>query len=181
MLLVAIASLTKKNVNYDHQWWYQSLLKMSAIVCVLMGLGVHSLFALNYAKYISNSESREQFYLRNVGYYNVVKWINDNLTSSDRIINPIRYNNYLFEVPYFYLNDSSQPVIGNHSLVNSVKFIKQLEMQRISHILICDTMAGEMLSSVQYQELKKINTVTYSSRTLGVSDKTSCKIFQIKK
>ena len=123
-------------------------------------------------------EIRDTFYSRNIGYYNVVQWVNKNLSPSDRILNPVRYLNYLFEVPYFYLKSSSQILIENHSLANTEKIYNQLITQRITHIINSDGMADILVDRGLFYDLIKFNTVVYYSRTLGDSKKVSCRIIK---
>jgi hypothetical protein len=162
-----------------HKVWGHFLWKMSATICILMGLGIQSLFMINYVKYHLLQETRDSFYSRNISYYNVVQWVNKNLSPSDRILNPVRYLNYLFEVPYFYLKSSSQILIEDHSSANTEKIYNQLITQRITHIINSDGIADILVDRGLFYDLKKFNTVVYYSRTLGVSEKSKSKIFRI--
>ena len=161
-----------------HKVWGHFLWKMSATICILMGLGIQFIFSLNYIKYHILQETRDSFYSRNIGYYNVVQWVNKNLSPSDRILNPVRYLNYLFEVPYFYLKSSSQILIEDHSSANTEKIYNQLITQRITHIINSDDMADILVDRGLFYDLKKFNTVVYISRTLGYTKKVSCRIIQ---
>jgi hypothetical protein len=96
--------------------------------------------------------------MRNVGYYNVLQWINKNLSTSDRIANPIRYLNYLFEVPYFYLRNSSQNLINTHSLDNIDKIIKQLNTENINHIIDWNELAKILVNKKIYKVLISFDT-----------------------
>jgi hypothetical protein len=117
--------------------------------------------------------------MRNVGYYNVLQWINKNLSTSDRIANPIRYLNYLFEVPYFYLRNSSQNLINTHSLDNIDKIIKQLNTENINHIIDWNELAKILVNKKIYKVLISFDTVTHSSRTIGISAKSKSRIIRI--
>ena len=145
-----------------------------------MGLGIQSLFTLNYVKYHLTQESRDAYYLRNIGSYNLVQWINKNLGTSDRIANPIRYLNYLFEVPYFYLRSSSQNLINYpHSLDNIDKIIKQLNTENINHIIDWHEVTKILVKKKIYKVLISFDTVALSSRTLGISEKSKSRIIRI--
>ena len=133
------------------------LWKISAAICIFLGLGIQSLFTLNYAKYHLTQETRDVFYLRNVGYYNVVKWINKNLNESNRIGNSIRYLNYLIEIPY-YSTRSTQSLFSRYPSTESQNIYNELKRLKITHIM-CDF--DSSFSSKYYFE-----TITFSSRTL---------------
>ena len=82
-----------------------------------------------------------------------MQWVNKNLSPSDRILNPVRYLNYLFEVQYFYLKSSSQILIENHSLANTEKIYNQLITQRITHIINSDGMADILVDRGLFYDL----------------------------
>ena len=150
-----------------HQAWGHLLWKMSATICILIGIGIQSIFSLNYMKYHILKETRDTFYSRNIGYYNVVQWVNKNLTSSDRILTPIRYLNYLIEVPYFYLKDSSQILIDTDSLAGSEKIYNQLKSQNITHLINWGNHSDILVDSGLFNEFMRFNTVSFQSRTLS--------------
>jgi hypothetical protein len=162
-----------------YQTWAYMLWRMSATICILMGLGIQSIFTLNYAKYHLNQENRDTFYSRNIGHYNAVQWINENLTSSDRIANPIRYFNYLLEVPYLHMKSSSQILIDTHSLADSERLFNQLIAQRITHLINWGNMSDILVNRNLFHDVKIFNTVCYSSRTLGLPMRSSCRIIRI--
>ena len=162
-----------------HQAWGHLLWKMSATTCILIGFVIQSIFSLNYMKYHFLNETRDTFYSRNVGSYNVVQWINKNLTSSDRIVNPIRYLNYLIEVPYFYLKSYSQIQIETHSLANTERIIGQLNTENISHTINWTPMADTLVHKDIFNILISFDTEDYLSRTLGISVKSKSRIFSI--
>jgi hypothetical protein len=165
------------------------LLQTSMTICIIMGLGIHSLFGLNYFKYHVKSESREEFLARNVGYYNVVQWINANLPDNARIANPIRYLNYLIEKPYIYLNAESQALVETHKHSNLKKLLRQLDEQQITHIIISPsvelwkTSKNNLLDKLIYSKvilpIQSFDTYTYHSRTLGKSSRTSAGIIRL--
>ena len=130
-------------------------------------------------KYHILKETRDTFYSRNVGSYNVVQWINKNMTSSDRIVNPIRYLNYLIEVPYFYLKNSSQILIDTHSSASTERIIGQLNAENVSHIINWNSMADTLVKKNIFKVLISFDTDAYLSRTLGISVKSKSRIFRI--
>ena len=157
-----------------------SLWKMSATICILMGFGIQSIFSINYIKYHLSQETRDTFYLRNIGYYNVVQWINKNLTLADRVANPIRYLNYLLQVPYLYLKSSSQFLIDTNSLNDSERVFKQLKTQRINYIIGWKDIGDILVSKNLFYNKQKFNTVVYISRTLGISKRVTVVVFAIR-
>ena len=150
------------------QKWGHLLWKMSAIICILIGLGIQMIFSVNYAKYHFLQETRDAFYLRNTGRYNVVQWINNNLSTLDRVANPVRYLNYLFEVPYFYLA-TAQSLVNIHSLVGSETIFDQLKSQKITHIIDWGPNGDILVESGLFFDLKKFDSHVYYSRTLNAS------------
>jgi len=162
-----------------HQDWGHLLWKMSATICIMIGLGIQSIFSLNYMKYHFLNETRDTFYSRNIGSYNVVQWINKNLTSSDRIVNPIRYLNYLIEVPYFYFKNYSQIQIDTHSSASSEKILGQLNAEKVSHTINWNPMADTLANKNIFKVLISFETDEYLSRTLGISVKSKSRIFRI--
>ena len=160
------------------QTWGHLLWKMSATICILIGLGIQSLFMINYVKYHLLQETRDSFYLRNVGRYNLVQWINKNLTTSDRIANPIRYLNYLLEVPYIYLRNPKQLQIGTHSTSRSERIIEKLTGKIVTHVIGWNHIVDNMVKKNIYKAIS-FEVVTYSSRTLGIPEKSKSKIFRI--
>jgi len=158
--------------------WGHLLLKLSTTFCILIGIGIQTLFTLNYAKYHLRQETRDAFYLRNVGNYNVVQWINNNLSTHDRIANPIRYLNYLFEVPYLYVKRSSQIFIDTHSTDSTERIMVQLNTENISHIICWPDISETLIKKDKFHSLKVFKSIVYNSRTLGEMTTTTCKIIQ---
>ena len=158
--------------------WCEHLLKASAVVCIFMGFGIHILFSLNYMKYYILQETRDMFYARNIGSY-VVQWINNNLTSSDRIANPTRYLNYLLEVPYIYLNNPKQLQIGAQSIFSSERIIEKLTGKIVTHVIDWSQIVDNMVKKNIYSVIT-FEVITYNSRTLGIPKKSKRNIFLIK-
>ena len=153
------------NKTFGHLLW-----KMSVTICILMGLLVQTLFAINYAKYHLTQETRDAFYLRNIGHYNVVQWINENLNASDKVGNPVRYLNYLIEIPYYSLR-STQSLIEKYLPNEKRDVYNQLKKQNITHV-ICDLDSN-------FSNKKYFETNVFSSRTLNKSTKSSCNIVKL--
>ena len=116
--------------------------------------------------------------MRNVGRYNLVQWINKNLTTSDRIANPIRYLNYLLEVPYIYLRNPKQLQIGTHSTSRSERIIEKLTGKIVTHVIGWNHIVDKMVKKNIYKAIS-FEVVTNSSRTLGIPEKSKSKIFRI--
>ena len=108
-----------------------------------------------------------------------MQWINRNLNTSDRIANPIRYLNYLIEVPYLYLKSPSQILTDNHSSASSERIIRQLNTENISHIIDWNPTTDTLLNKNIYKVLISFETVGYLSRTLGIPVDSKSRILRI--
>lgn len=165
------------------------LLHFSVMFCILSGLCIHSLFTLNYLRFHMNGESRDEFLTRNIGYYKVVQWLNVNLSKEDRVLNPIRYLNYLIEVPYFYLNPNQQSLVEIHDKAIFSKFLRQLKEQKITHLIVSpsiekwefdqNNLMSKLIHSQMTHSLVSIETATYHSRTLGKPSPTSAGVIKV--
>jgi len=172
----------------EHQSWAYILWKMSAVICILMGIGIQFIFSLNYIKYHLSEETRDTFYSRNIGYYNVVQWINKNLSSSHRIANPIRYLNYLFDVPYFYIS-SSQVLIDTLSTSDIKELFQQIYKQRITHIIVRpkiiqwkserNDLAAKLINNNLFYDLHSFDVRILHSKTLGITNNGTAGIIQV--
>ena len=151
---------------------------MSATICILMGLGIQSLFMINYVKYHLLQETKDSFYLRNVGHYNIVQWVNKSLTTSDRIANPIRYLNYLLEVPYIYLGNPNQLQISTHSTSRSERIIEKSTGKIVNNVIGWNHIIDNMVKKNIYKAIS-FEVDIYNSRTLGILKKSKIKFFRI--
>lgn len=124
-----------------HRWAFArgTIKPLMAVVIVTLGfqLAAYSLFGLNYARYFVSGETREVFLRRNVHSYDVVPWINENLSSDDRLYLISRQLNYLLDVPYFYASTRQEGQIDIRPNANDPQlFLRQLKVLGISHLLV---------------------------------------------
>ena len=173
--------------------WCRQLFIISSTICIILGLGIHCIFSTNYIKHHFINENRDQYYYRNIGYYNVVKWINLNLTKENKVVNPIRYLNYLIDIPYFYLKINYQTLIRIDSSFEIDKIINDLNKQKISHIIISPKWEEQSIIGDDYKIYSKIaskklltiikdfNSKSFTSRTLGTPSSETASILAFDK
>jgi hypothetical protein len=68
-----------------------------AVLAIVWQLGGQTLFGLNYARYVFTGEDREAFLRRNISHYELVPWINNHLSATDRVLTFERQLLYLFD------------------------------------------------------------------------------------
>jgi len=188
IIILSSTILIYKSYHIKGFIWCRYIFILSSSICIIIGIGIHIIFASNYLKYHLIDENRDQFYHRNVGYYNVVKWINTNLSKNDIVVNPIRYINYLLDIKYFYLRKNYQTSIIIDSNLDIKKIIKDLQKNNITHIIISPKWEEQSIFGDDhkiYSELATKNWLTklidfetksFPSRTLGVASKETASI-----
>jgi hypothetical protein len=82
------------------------------------------------------------------------------------------------EVPYIYLGNPAQLQIGNHSTSRSERIIEKLTGKIVTHVIGWNQIVDTMVKKHIYKAII-FDVVTYSSRTLGISEKSKNKIFRI--
>ena len=117
-----------------------------------------------------------------------MQWINKNLSSSHRIANPIRYLNYLFDVPYFY-NSSSQVLIDTLSTSDIKELFQQIYKQRITHIIVRpkiiqwtserNDLAAKLINNNLFYDLHSFDVRILHSKTLGITNNGTAGIIQV--
>ena len=119
-------------------------LAAAAGLAILVQLGGHAVFALNYARYVFSDESREAFLRRNVSRFAPVPWVNANLTENDRILLVYTPLLYLLEVPYYSAHVMTQ-ILVDHTprATDPGKFLAQLKAQGITHLLLVQKVSPE--------------------------------------
>jgi hypothetical protein len=166
-----------------HRWarTYQLLKPLTAIVLITLGvqLAGHSVFALNYARYLASDESREAFLRRNVHSYDAVIWINQNLTPNDRLYTISRQFNYLLDVPYFYAHIQQEGWTDiRPEAIDPARFYRQINDRNITHLLVSGDPAIEapenglnqwrpLLRMDCVEVVAKIDTLSIGSRSLA--------------
>ena len=82
------------------------------------------------------------------------------------------------EVPYIYLRNPVTLQIGNHSTSHSERIIEKLTGKIVTHVIGWNQIVDIMVKKHIYKAII-FDVVTYSSRTLGISEKSKNKIFRI--
>lgn len=109
-----------------------------AVVLVLglqgVGFGV---FSLPYLTQLARGESRDAFLTRMVGSYPAVRWVNEHLSRTDRVLASHRDSLYLFDVPYVMGTARFQAVIDLLGAeTDPGRFVRQTREQGITHMII---------------------------------------------
>jgi len=116
---------------------------MSVIIAILIALNVSYIkdrfYTINPTKYILNSETRDEFLTRNLGYYPAVKYINENLPDDSKMFFIFIGNQgYYLDRAYYY--DSSFGMKTIEGMVGASKdernFKEYLYSMEATHILM---------------------------------------------
>ena len=135
IVLIVLAVLGERAAR-DNTAMSRALLFGLLASCAIQ-IGGHLIFTLGYAERLVRNEGRDAFLSRNVLLYDVVPWINQNLSRPDRLLLVERQLAYFIDVPVFYGLDSTQGAIEMHGDARDLgKFGDQLEREKISHVLI---------------------------------------------
>jgi hypothetical protein len=119
-------------------------LAAAAGLAILVQLGGHGVFALNYARYVFSGESREDFLRRNVSRFAPIPWINANLTENDRILLVYTPLLYLLEVPHYSAHVMTQILVDHTPRARDPKrFLEQLKALGITHLLLAQKVSPE--------------------------------------
>ena len=98
--------------------------------------GVHGLFALNYAKFLSGGSDREVFLQRNVNGYAAVPWINKNLPEAERLFIQHRQLRYYLNAPSILGAYLQGEIEVRPNATNARKLHRQLRQARVTHLLL---------------------------------------------
>lgn len=162
---------------------YLRPLILATILTIGLQFGGHGIFAMNYARHVYSGENRDQFLVRNIGAYEAVHWINDNLGATDKIYSMLRHVNYLLEVPNYYAHFLQETLTDiRPTSDNPERFFRQLRKLGITHILTSSTDEnGQATGFGQWKSLtarncldliKSVQIITRGSRTLPIISKS---------
>jgi len=168
-----------------HRWVSATGHSHSLILAIILTIGIqlggHGLFAINFARYVFSSESRDHFLARNVNEYEAIKWINDNLKATDTVYSMLRHVNYLFEIPNYYAHFIHEVTTDIRPTANNPKlFFHQLNKLKITHILVEKLSDNRVTGFEQWRplaargcldQIKSIQYVLNASRTLSLPAK----------
>ncbi|MEA3471121.1 MAG: hypothetical protein U9R24_05350, partial [Thermodesulfobacteriota bacterium] len=119
------------------------IIMMSVVIIILIGLNISYMkdrfYTINPTNYVLNSETRDEFLTRNIGYYPAVKYINENLPDDSKIFFIFMGNQgYYLDRAYYF--DSSFGMKTVKSLVEASKdrrdFKEYLYSMESTHILM---------------------------------------------
>lgn len=168
-----------------HRWARTHRLLSLLMAATLITVGIQSagsaVFGLNYVRYFVSGETREGFLRRNVHSYDIIPWVNQNLTTNDRLYLHSRQLNYLLRVPYFYAHVVQEGWIDTRPEADDPgRFLHQLKKRGITHLLVMPGLAIEtptnglnqwrpLLRAGCVEMVKEIETRSIGSRSLGSS------------
>lgn len=111
-------------------------LALAAMLTLGIQMAGHGASSLNYARHVFAGESRDAYYQRNVSGYGAVKWINDNLADTDKVIFVNRQLHYLINVPSYYGHRSNETFVDIRPAADNPKrYYQQLQDLGVSHVL----------------------------------------------
>jgi hypothetical protein len=115
---------------------YRKPLICAFAMTLMLQVGIHGLFALNYAKYLAGGAEREAFLLRNVNGYAAVPWINKNLPGAGRIFIQHRQLQFYLDAPSILISPMQGEVEIRPEATNNRKLHRQLREAGITHLLL---------------------------------------------
>ena len=119
-------------------------------------LAGQTVFALNHLRLALGNETRAAFLARNIGGFEAVRWINENLADSDRLYSTDRQLNFLFEKPFYYAHHGTEALIDLRPSVDDPRrFHSQLKKLNITHLLVSDQGdRGTVTGRFQWRKLR---------------------------
>ena len=111
-------------------------LYLACVLSIGIQMAGHGASSLNYARHMFTGESRDAFYERNISNSAAVRWLNVNLTDSDKVLFINRQLNYLIDVPSYYAHSSNEVLIDiRPNADNPGRYLRQLHDLGVTHIL----------------------------------------------
>jgi hypothetical protein len=111
LLLIAVSSGIYAYMVRHAVAWLRYCLITSMTLSIMIGFGIQFLYGQNYGKFHLSSETRDEFYRRNISYYEGIEWVNKNLSRSTKLAHHSRYHNYLLSNPYILISPRMQVTI----------------------------------------------------------------------
>jgi len=133
------------------RWSESAKVTWPLVLAAMLTLGIqmagHGASSLNYARHIFADESRDAYYQRNISGYGAVKWINDNLKDTDKVMFVNRQLHYLINVPSYYGHPSNENFVDIRPTANNPKrYFQQLHDLGISHVLTTSPPMNRLLT-----------------------------------
>lgn len=143
--------------------WLRLNLVMSMMFSIAIGVGIQFLYSQNYFKYHWAGETRDDFYQRNISYYEGVRWVNGNLPKTSRIAHQARYHNYLLAGPYFLISPKMRIALPPED-VGVVQVRQAFCRERIGYLMFVGT-------HPPYRDALELDVV-YSSESQQILSRT---------
>jgi hypothetical protein len=148
---------------------------------IALGLAIHGAYSVNFLRHQLERETRWAFLERNVAFASVASWANSHIGPNERLGNPLRAMNYLLDVPYAMLHPAYQARVElRPDAKNLPTFVRQLEGERLSHLLVHPSIATDVGPDNALVNLsrglvangcavvqERLPTIVISSRTMG--------------
>ena len=180
LLLIAV---TIAAVKASEDLKVSPMLKCGMLIVMVIQLAMHGVFSQASLLRIDKNESRREYLARTVSGYDLVQWVNQNLSSSDRLYTELRHLNYLINIPIYFTHQYQEGLVANTPEENDpAQFWRQLNDLDITHLLVSDgpveNSDGQPLVKGPYQwrqlvangcasKIKSLNVRTFSSRTFA--------------
>jgi hypothetical protein len=146
---LVLAGVVVAAVRYAEASRHVVVLAAAFLIALAIQFAGAALFSVNYVRHVFSGESRDAFLERNIGPYEAVRWINANLTASDRVFTVERQTIYLYEVPVHYGNVYTDPTVDIRPTTPAPRTIHQLRARGITHVL-----AGPGQTNIVFEEYK---------------------------
>lgn len=188
LFLLAAIVLVRRGLSKRNS---QVFLTTAAMFSIATGLFAYVITSRNYVPYVFSDETRSEYLSRNTGVYEVVEWVNLNLTSEDRIANSLRIINYFLDVPYLFISPHGQARLEIHPETDLNKFLEQIKKEGISHLLLSRSLGrrdpslstlgvmDEFILSENSQLEVSIEVLQYSSRALRLATPSTIDVYKV--
>lgn len=196
LLLVCASAVA---LRWASEAYYLKPLLAAMILTIPLQISVQVIFGLNYAHHIFTDENRNAFLLRTVSGFTPIPWINQNLSSKDRLYTQARHLNYLFTIPIHYGHWAADAKIDTRPFLmkNHAKLLQQFKIQGVTHLLVSGPMKAQqkdtssragyglwrtLLDKGCLQPTKSFTGLTFGSRTLRLnqSNKSQFHVLKLK-
>ena len=147
------------------------------VLLVLIQIAGQAVFTKKFAAYLFAGQSETEFLKRNISGYDVVLWLNEHLSETERVMVTHRDWLYLLEPPHFMAHprlQSQVQIAGD----DSKAFARQLATTGITHVVVADfdpaapgrsplwTHMQELDEAGCARQLTAIDIPIFASRTL---------------
>ncbi|MEX0694511.1 MAG: hypothetical protein WD075_08720 [Rhodospirillales bacterium] len=147
VLLCCLAGVSKFLAGRDVTKWIVSAGIAILLVVQIAGQGV---FSKKFITYLLTDEQPADFLEANITGYNIVAWLNRNLSADDRVLILNREWSFVLDVPYFMAHAANQGLISIYpEATDTHRFIAEMAAQGITYLAIPkSTVRGKSLSAI---------------------------------